>query len=154
MKGKFATITKLLGLLGLSAGAYMALQAAKKYRQKTDAAVGRWHVITVNKPLEDVTVIGGLPEPLARLGDMVEVNMQPAPANQGTELSARLIKDNMGKMNPREALRQLRTALRHSRMVLETGEISQADRNPSTQKTIFNLPVRYVTRHGDGEGRL
>src|SRR5436305_6301602 len=48
-----------------------------------------WLVVTVYRAPTDLAPDGTLPEPLARLGDGVEVRIRPAPGDRGTELSAR-----------------------------------------------------------------
>jgi hypothetical protein len=39
----------------------------------------RWHALTINRPPEEVAPEGRLPEPLAALGDTIEVRTRPAP---------------------------------------------------------------------------
>jgi len=51
------------------------IAAAHKTR---DREAGRRHVITVNRPFDEIGA-GGLPGPLAALGDAVEVDRHPAP---------------------------------------------------------------------------
>jgi hypothetical protein len=48
----------------------------------------RWRAVTVNKPAAEVAPDGNLPEPLAALGDRVEVRITPAPDGKGTEIGA------------------------------------------------------------------
>ena len=50
----------------------------------------RWLSVTINRKPEDVAPDGLLPEPLAVLGDAIEVRIREAPGDKGTELAARL----------------------------------------------------------------
>jgi uncharacterized membrane protein len=55
-----------------------------------DGKTDRWRAVTVNRPPEEVSSDGQLPEPLAELGDRIEVQFRPAPADRGTEIHARV----------------------------------------------------------------
>jgi hypothetical protein len=121
----------------------------------------RWHSVTVNRPLEQATPGGQLPEPLARLGDGVEVQVRPAPADRGTEFAVRLNKSRpsgframtarLGGRDPRYAVR---SALRETKQLVETGQILGPDKPPTTKRTLTNRPLQFVTRHAREEGRL
>jgi hypothetical protein len=120
----------------------------------------RWHVVTVNRPLEEVAPGGRLPEPLAKLGDSVEVQVHPAVGNRGTALAARLRREPSGLAgtaaritgsDPRQAVR---TALRNSKQLIETGEILCPDRPGTTKRTLTGLPVDLAVSRARGEGRL
>jgi hypothetical protein len=116
----------------------------------------RWHTVTVYCPQDRVAPGGRLPEPLARLGNAIEVRTRPAPGGRGTELAVR----------PREAGaparmaakahdgRAVRAALREAKQLLETGEVLRPDRPPTSRSTLLNRPVRVAVRHGREEGRL
>lgn len=108
-------------------------------------ADGRWHAVTVNRPVEKVMSDGRLPEPLAVLGDAIEVQMRPAPAGKGTEL---LVKARNADV------RVVRRALREARSLVETGEVLRPDAPPTTEPTRLNAPLRYATAHGREEGLL
>jgi hypothetical protein len=110
----------------------------------------RWHVVTVNRPLQEVQ--GPLPEPLASLGDAVEVAVRPAPADKGTELAARPRPGADG--DQAELVRRTRVALRDSKQLLETGEVLSPDRPSTTRTTLLNRPLQEATDHGKEEGRL
>jgi hypothetical protein len=121
----------------------------------------RWHFVTINRSPEDVQPEGRLPEPLAKLGDRIDVQVRIAPGNRGTELGARLrdpVPTGPGELaarttgqDPRQALR---AALRECQWLLETGEVLQPDPHPSTRRTLTSLPLKLATRRARGEGRL
>lgn len=121
----------------------------------------RWHVLTVNRPREEVAPDGRLPAPLAELGDTVEVRLNPAPGGRGTEVAVRLrdgepsgvrsVTTRLTGDDPRWAVRR---ALRDTRQLLETGEVLRPDRPTTTRATVLNRPLRLATRHGKDEGLL
>ncbi|MEA2268397.1 MAG: hypothetical protein QOC64_1007 [Solirubrobacteraceae bacterium] len=128
-----------------------------------DGATGRdrWHVVTIYRAAEEVMPGGRLPEPLAELGDEIEVQVRPAPGDRGTELAARLrapaptgvtgAAARLAGDDPRQAVR---AALRAAKAIIETGEVLQPDDRPSTRRTITNLPLELATSRARGEGRL
>jgi hypothetical protein len=120
-----------------------------------------WHVVTVNCPPSEVGLEGRLPEPLAALGDRVEVRLRPAPGDRGTEIAARLrdgepsglgaVTARLAGDDPRWAVRR---ALRDAKQLLETGEILRPSQPPTAERTPLNRPLEYATRHGKEEGLL
>jgi hypothetical protein len=48
----------------------------------------------------------------------------------------------------------VRAALRHSKMLIETGEVLQSDKPPTTRRTPTNLPLELAIRRAQKEGRL
>jgi hypothetical protein len=112
----------------------------------------RWRAVTVNRPIAELE--GALPGPLAELGDAVEVRLQPAPGNKGTELHARLAGAGQGPIQGQEPLEALRSALRRAKQVAEVGYVLEADLNTTTKRTPLNEPLRQATKHAGGEGRL
>jgi hypothetical protein len=89
--GMNRTVSRVVVLAGVSAGVLAVRRMTT--RQVGDGTAGvapdRWHTVTVNHPPEVVAPDGQLPEPLAGLGDAVEVQVRPAPGGRGTELAAR-----------------------------------------------------------------
>jgi hypothetical protein len=154
------TVRRVVVLAGVSAGVIAARRIATR-QAGNGAAPDRWHTVTVNRPPEEVAPEGRLPDPLAGLGDAVEVRLRPAPGGRGTELSARL-RQNIptgaaeavawaAGSDPRQ---DLRAALRHSKQLLETGEVLHPDEPPTTRRTLRSLPLELATRRARGEGRL
>ncbi|MFC4105703.1 hypothetical protein [Micromonospora zhanjiangensis] len=91
---------------------------------------GHWQVVTVGRSPAELAPGGRLPEPLARLGDAVEVRLRPAPGDRGTEIAVRLRDGEPRALtglaiqvtgdDPRLAIR---TALRLTKQWAETGEV-------------------------------
>ncbi|MEU4338150.1 hypothetical protein AB0F59_26445 [Micromonospora lupini] len=121
----------------------------------------RWHVATVNRPASDVAPGGRLPEPLAGLGDAVEVQLRPAAGDRGTEIAVRL-RDGARvpaataarRVTGRDPEQAIRAALRESKQLIETSEVLHPDYPPTTEPTPMNKPLRMATQQGRREGRL
>jgi hypothetical protein len=113
-----------------------------------DGPQGEWLVLTINRPPWEVAPDGQPPEPLARLGEAVEVRVRPAPGDRGSELAIRPTGTD------RDARRAARLALRQSKQLLETGEVLAPDAPPTARRTLLNRPLEFATRHAREEGRL
>jgi hypothetical protein len=147
-------------LVGTSAGV-AAVRRIRSVRRSANGALARWHVVTVNRPPGEVAPDGRLPDPLAELGDLVEVQVRPAPGDRGTELAARLrrpeptgVRSAAARVSGNDPRQELRTALRHAKQLCETGEVLKADTPPTARRTLRNLPLELATRRAGGEGRL
>jgi hypothetical protein len=150
-------------IAGVGAGV-MAMRRIRSVQQSTDGdgSLVRWQVVTVNRRSEEVAPDGRLPEPLAQLGEAIEVQVRPAPADRGTELAARLRRGDQGdgrtgpvaRLMGQDPRQDLRAALRQAKQLLETGEVLIPDRPPTTRRTVRNLPIEMATRRAAGEGRL
>jgi hypothetical protein len=116
----------------------------------SDPLEDRWHAVTINCPPERLET---LPQPLAALGDAIEVQIRPAPGDKGTEVLARLREatDETGDDDPRGKLRR---ALRESRSLVEIGEVIEPNRNRTTEPTVLNRPVAAATKRGREGGVL
>jgi hypothetical protein len=103
---------------------------------------GRWRAVTVYKRPDE---IGPLPQPLADLGDAVEVRMTPAPGGKGTELAVR-------GGSPAE----VRSALRQSKQLLEVGEVLRVDPQPAGERapTPAGKMLDAVVGRAGGQGVL
>jgi hypothetical protein len=152
MKAK--QIMAIAGFTAGAAGAYAIKQVREKRQAITNDAANRWHIVTINRPVKEVVNATAALEPLHRLGTMVEIEIRPAPGNRGTELAARLDKQQVESAEIPRALRRLRAALRKSQWLLETGEVLSADWPPSATTTPLNAPLTWLTNHGREEGRL
>jgi hypothetical protein len=145
--------TAAIGGIGLAIGIGAGVLAIRRmYQMRIKTQAGRWHTVTVNKPYSELSTAGQMPEPLAMLDEIIEIDLRPAPRNQGTEIAGR-IKHPDGEAAAGD-LHRLRKALRNSKSLLETGEILGPDRPSTTRRTLFNLPLDIATRFGREEGRL
>jgi hypothetical protein len=117
----------------------------------------RWHVATIARPADQVMRDGRPPEPLADLGDRVEIQARPAPGDKGTELAVRLKNDGdrggpLARLRGEDPDQHLRRALRESKALLEAGEVVRPSRPATTERTPLNRPLEWATRHGREEG--
>ncbi|MDB5185706.1 MAG: hypothetical protein JWL85_229 [Candidatus Saccharibacteria bacterium] len=145
--------TLLFGGLLIAGGATVAVRSKIAAERKTMFDAQRWHVITVNRPASEIAGTADLPAPLLSLGEMIEIEIRPAPGDKGTEIAARLIAIEADE-DPKTALRKLRKALRDTQWLIETGEVLSPDKPPSTRTTLTSLPIEIATRRAKGEGRL
>ncbi|MEO3809099.1 hypothetical protein ABGB17_08880 [Sphaerisporangium sp. B11E5] len=116
-------------LLGGGVGA-MRWFSARRTRIRAGREASRWLAVTIYRRPEEVVPDGRLPEPLARLGDTIEVQVREAPGDRGTELAARPLSPaptgvdqvlaRLGGQDPRQVVRR---ALRESKCLIETGEV-------------------------------
>ena len=119
---------------------------------------GRWRVVTVNLPPDLVLVQG---TPLGELGESVEITTRKAPGERGTELYARLLgREPTGlgsitaRITGRDPRMAVRSALRQTKQLLETGEILEANDNNTTRSTLLGAPIDLATSRAGQEGRL
>jgi hypothetical protein len=117
----------------------------------------RWHVVTINRTPKQLMPDDAIPEPLARLGEAIEVHVRPAPDGRGTELAARLRGGDpapTARLREEDPLQALRAALRHSKQLAETGELLQPEASGATRRSLRNQPLQFATQHGREGGRL
>lgn len=157
---------KKLVLGGLAAGAAVVARRTMDARRihqdgAGDPSADRWHVVFVNLPPEQVVPDGRLPEPLAELGDRVEVQVRPAVGRPGTALRARLrtpvptgAGEAVARVSGKDPRQEVRRALRAAKSLLETGEVLSPDRPGSARRTLKNLPLELAVRRARSEGRL
>jgi hypothetical protein len=158
------TVSRVVVLAGVGAGvvAIRRIRSTREFRNGTaNGSRVRWHTVTINRPPGEVAPDGRLPQPVAELGDRVEVQIRPAPGDKGTELAARLpaaepsgLTGTAARMTGNDPRQDLRVALRQAKQLLETGEVLSADKPPTTRRTLRSLPLELATRRGGGEGRL
>jgi hypothetical protein len=162
-----STASRALALAGIGVGA--GVVAARRIGAVRRVAAGthelprnRWRVVTVNRSPQDVTPDGKLPEPLARLGDRIDVQVRPAPGDKGTELAARLrgeepsgVTGAIARVRGDDPRQELRSALRESKQLLEVGEVLRSDAPEGTTKpTLTGAPLELASRRAGGEGVL
>lgn len=151
-------------LAGAAAGGVVARRAARSSRESAgEKSTGRWHSVTLNRSQEEVMPNGQVPGPLAGLGDLVEVQVRPAPGGKGTELAARLrVPEPTGpraaraRVSGHDPRQQVRSALRQSKQLVEVGEVLRVDPTPHGHRssTPTGKFIEVVTRRAGGEGVL
>jgi hypothetical protein len=116
-----------------------------------------WHVVTINRSLADVAPDGRLPDPVAQLGDGVEVRLRPAPGGKGTELAVRqresepdAVADLTARLTGDDPRQAVRIAVRRSKQLAETGEVLSPHRTPTGERTPLNRPVEAPARRPGG----
>jgi hypothetical protein len=154
MRTKKNPVLILMGAIVLAGATAMAVQQAKRTKMRIDRSLTRWHPITINRDIEQVTQDSMEMKPLLALGDAVEIQISPAPDNKATVISGRINRDSVTGKDAHRILLQLRAALRNTQSLFETGEVLQADRPPSTHRTLTGLPFDFLTRHAKEGGRL
>jgi hypothetical protein len=127
----------------------------------TDDTASRWQLVTIDRPHDGLLADDRLPEPLDELGEGVEVHVRAAPGGRGTELAAR-IRDGAAPAlrgmaahvtgdDPRLALR---TALRQTKQLAETGELLSPDGPPTRRHTVVVEPLDLAIQQAREEGWL
>lgn len=142
-----------LGAAVLGAAAAVATRRAivrRSWRlgRERGEAEGRWHAVTVNQPLEEVSKPVGQPAPLERLGPGVEIRYRRAPGGRGTEVAVRATHEGPAEQ------RAIRSALREAKQLWEIGEVLRPDEPGTAQRTVLNRPLEYAIRHAREDGRL
>jgi hypothetical protein len=154
-------------LAGVSAGVGVGVATARKVLSglapgAPNAGPGpdqRHLAVTVNRPLSEVAPEGRLPERLAALAALASVEVRPAPGDRGTEIHAHLLDDPAEggdavrrRLDGEAPVQHVRTALRETKQLLETGEVLSPDRPGTTEPTALNAPLRKATELARGEG--
>ena len=121
----------------------------------------RWRAVTINATPAEVMPDGRIPEPLARLGDSVEVEVSAAPGGKGTELRARLrspkpAESGVGRLSGQDPRQQVRSALREAKQLIEVGEVLRVDPVPHGRRTPTPTGwlVELAAKRAGGEGVL
>ena len=104
-----------------------------------------------------------VPAPLAELGDLVEVEVRPAPGGKGSELRARLRSPNPPGRRQRPPgcpgttrVSGSASALREAKQLIEVGEVLRVDPRPTADghATPTGAVVEPATKRAAGEGVL
>jgi hypothetical protein len=148
--------------IGLGIARWLKSRRAPGMTHHDPKAPYRWQWVTINRPPEEVAQDGRLPEPLARLGDAVEIQKRKAPGDKGTELGARLRQRTStagtGGMVGRiggDPHQEVRRALREAKSLIEIGEVMRVeDSTTMREPTPAGRLVDMATQRAGGEGRL
>ena len=128
----------------LAAGVATAAAVARRRHRTTDGQSDeRWLAVTVNRSPAEVQ--DSLPDELARWRDQVEIRIQPAAGDKGTEIKVMPSGD--------VSRHELRLALRRAKSVLEAGEVVKPDTAP-THPGPMGKALQLVTNRAGGGGRL
>ena len=123
----------------------------------------RWWAVTINRSPDEVMPQGQAPAPLAELGDLVEVEVCPAPAGRGSELRARLrgpeptgTASAAARLTGNDPRQRVRAALREAKQLIEVGEVLRVDPTPHGRRnpTPAGAVVEAATKRAGGEGVL
>lgn len=123
----------------------------------------RWRAVTINRSPEDVMPDHRVPGPLAELGDLVEVEVRPAPGGKGSELRARLrtpeptgVASAAARLSGDDPRERVRAALREAKQLIEVGEVLRVDPAPHGRRTPTpgGAIVEAATKRAGGEGIL
>lgn len=125
-----------------AAGATLAVRSAQKQAapQEDDT---RWHTVSIYRSREEILPGGGLPTPLAELGDAIEVRVVEAPGGRGLELSARWSPDSDQTAHRGDRSDTLRRALRDAKQLVEAGEIATTEGQPGGSRSA--TPTGFIT---------
>lgn len=163
-----AGIKQKIGALAGATGVVAGVATAVRRRVASRASLvpssqddpSRWMVVTVYRTEDDRGPLE-LPEPLRAWGDSIDVRTATAPGGRGTELAVRLrdpqtetVPDLPDELDGTTPVQKLRSALRRSKQLLETGEVLRATEPGTSEPTALNAPLRAVTSASGGEGRL
>ena len=154
----------------VAAGGAGGLLARRRPRQGRSRAYGsaagvephsRWWAVTINASPDEVMPEGRVPEPLARLGDLVQVEVSAAPGDKGAELRARLRPPTpagsvVARLSGQDPRQQVRSALREAKQLIEVGEVLRVDPVPhgTRSPTPTGRLVELATKRAAGEGVL
>ncbi|MGT2425820.1 hypothetical protein [Amnibacterium kyonggiense] len=144
-----------------------ALLLVRRLRRRADDGPGearsRWRAVTIAREPEAVVPQGRLPEPLAALGDLVEVGTRVAPGGRGTELRARLRSPEprgaasaAARLTGEDPRERVRAALREAKQLIEVGEVLRVDPAPHGRRrtTPGGVVVETAAERAAGEGVL
>ena len=123
----------------------------------------RWRAVTINRSPDDVMPDHQVPGPLAELGDLVEVEVRPAPGGKGSELRARLRTPEptgaaaaAARLSGDDPRQRVRAALREAKQLIEVGEVLRVDPAPHGRRPPApgGALVEAATKRAGGEGLL
>jgi hypothetical protein len=144
---------------GAAVGTRLAARSTSPFRDQPPR--NRWLMVTVNCPPERLASPDDLPAPVTRLLDKAEVTVRPAPGDRGTELGLRLREPPpagpaglAARLSGDDPRRELRSALRDAKSLVETGEVIRPAEPPTTRQTLLGKPLELAIRRSGKEGRL
>ncbi|MDQ0734805.1 hypothetical protein [Arthrobacter agilis] len=159
--------TSVVPALAVGTGALVLIRELQRRQagKEREAAEprSRWRAVTINRSTSDIMPEGRLPAPLAELGNLVEVEVRPAPGGKGSELRARFRNPEptgaasvAAKLSGDDPRQRVRAALREAKQLIEVGEVLRVDpashghRPPTPTGKLVDL----ATDRAPGEGVL
>lgn len=152
--------------LVVGGGVVLAVRRLQRRAAEPPRSAGprsRWRAVTVDRSPEEVMPDQQVPAPLAALGDLVEVEVRPAPGDKGSELRARLrvpeptgMASAAGRAAGNDPRQRVRAALREAKQLIEVGEVLRVDPTPHGRRTSTptGAVVERATDLARGEGLL
>ncbi len=152
--GRVGTVLAAAGVLGEAAVRTTRTTLARRWAGRRGTAAhlsvrpgraggdpGRWQVVTIGRPPDEILPGGEWPEPLRRLDGAVRVELRRAPGGQGTELAARPLPGvtppglaaHLVGDDPVPLIRQ---TLWQVKQLVEAGEVLRADRSPTDRTAL------------------
>jgi uncharacterized membrane protein len=159
----------VVSTVAVAAGGAAVVLIRQRQRRVTAGAQGaaepqsRWRAVTINRSPEEVMPDNRVPGPLAELGDLVEVEVRPAPGGKGSELRARLRSPEpsgaasaAARLSGDDPRQRVRAALREAKQLIEVGEVLRVDPTPHGRRTATptGALVEAATKRAAGEGVL
>jgi hypothetical protein len=153
------TMRRVVGVGLVAAGIGIARWFASRQQPsptRERPSKNRWEMVTINCSTQRLASRADLPEPIARLGDKVDIKICPAPGDRGTELGARLREPVTGlsgvaaRITGEDPRSSVRRALREAKSIIETGEVVRRDWPPTTRPTPTAKIMEFAHRRGGG----
>lgn len=148
----------ILGIGALGAGA--AAIAVMRTRSAPAPDPTRWNVVSI-EGADALLTATEPPPPLDRLGDRIQWRVVAAPGDKGVELRARptasAAREGTGAGgDDRETRREVRSALREAKQLIEVGEVLRRDPAPEGKRsaTPGGALVDALSRKSGEEGVL
>jgi hypothetical protein len=140
-------------------GTRLAARSTSPFRDQPPR--NRWLMVTINCPPARFASPDDLPAPVTTLLDKAEVAIRAAPGDRGTELGLRLreppragLAGLVARLSGGDPRRELRSALRDAKSLIETGEVVRPAEPPTTRQTVLGRPLELAIRRSGKEGRL
>jgi hypothetical protein len=153
----------LITVASIAAVTIVGAVVVSRRRSQQEPGLGRWRVVTVYRPQDEIAPAGQFPQPLAELGELVEIRMTDAPGGKGTELAARPRPGEsagalaaLGRATGNDPRQAVRRALRESKQLLEAGEVIRVNPKPEGHRPASPAGklTDLVARRSMGEGVL
>ncbi|HEX8095085.1 hypothetical protein [Jatrophihabitans sp.] len=147
--------------LGLSARALRRRSSltSEPTAEETFSDPFRWQTVTILAAPQEIARDGRLPEPLAELAEFIDIRIEPAPGDRGSQLSARTKlahTPDSTLWKGKDLSRQVHSALRHAKQLIEVGEVLSVEPQPAGKRRqpATGLLMELTPGDADQEGVL